>query len=411
MQNTGVDLASDVGAPVLVKNSVRSLQRSGHQVSILALQGRSVYWVDDVSQPEIRRKVQTRWTSTKALLWFESGVRRLQRELHLSYYALFDSLRFFEACNKWLLSYDICHEYQGLLSPGAALACSRRNIPYVLTVDADLLFERSIAGKPLGGLQRALAVREANLIYRIADKIICVSEPARQHFINAWGIPSEKLVVIPNGVDVALFAKAVPTQNKREALHLGCGPVIIFVGGFQPWHGLDVLVEAFTRVQAAIPQARLLLVGDGPARPQVERWIQIVEIQSKVVLTGLVPQAEVPDYLALADVAVLPYPRLSKELWFSPLKLYEYMAAGKAIVASRDGQVAEVIKEGQTGMLVEPGDVAALAQALIGLLQQPEVGRRLGENARRQAWTCHSWDEHASRLEEVYRSLLPGHCG
>jgi glycosyltransferase involved in cell wall biosynthesis len=93
-------------------------------------------------------------------------------------------------------------------------------------------------------------------------------------------------------------------------------------------------------------------------------------------------------------------------LWFSPLKLYEYMAAGKAIVASRAGQIAEVIQDGHNGLLVESGDVAALAQALLKLLKDPVKRERLGQNAREQAIRHHSWERYIKRLEDIYRSVV-----
>ena len=138
----------------------------------------------------------------------------------------------------------------------------------------------------------------------------------------------------------------------------------------------------------------------------VEQKIAEHGIDSAVRITGLVDQTEVPRLLALADIAVLPYPKLPKEMWFSPLKLYEYMAAGKAIVGSRSCQTAQVIRNNHNGILVEPGDVSGFADAIMRLLQDPTERKRLGSNARKQAVDQHSWQQYIVRLEDVYRSIL-----
>jgi glycosyltransferase involved in cell wall biosynthesis len=138
----------------------------------------------------------------------------------------------------------------------------------------------------------------------------------------------------------------------------------------------------------------------------VEQKIAELGLESAVIITGLAPQARVPQMLAAADIAVLPYPSLPRELWFSPLKLYEYMATGKAIVASRAGQIAEVIEDGHNGVLVTSGDVSELARALIGLLKNPAERARLGHNAHRQAVERHSWDQYVRRLEDLYLNVL-----
>jgi glycosyltransferase involved in cell wall biosynthesis len=165
-------------------------------------------------------------------------------------------------------------------------------------------------------------------------------------------------------------------------------------------------VESFAQVLQEIPQTRLLLVGDGPARTLVERKIAELGLETAVTITGLLPQAQVPIMLAATDVAVLPYPDLPAELWFSPLKLYEYMAAGKAIVASGAGQIAEILQHDRNGVLVAPGDVAGLARAIVRLLNDPAQRAQLGRNARKQAVERHSWTQYVEQLAQIYGGLV-----
>jgi glycosyltransferase involved in cell wall biosynthesis len=180
----------------------------------------------------------------------------------------------------------------------------------------------------------------------------------------------------------------------------------MFVGSFQPWHGIDLLVEIFAQVLQDCPSAKLLLVGDGPARPTVEQKILDLDITNAVIITGLIPHVQIPQMLAIADVVTLPYPSLRKDLWFSPLKLFEYMAAGKAIVASNAGQIAEIIQHGHSGLLIESGNVESFARAVFAILQDPSEGKRLGKNAQEQAVQQFSWEKYVSELEAIYFSVL-----
>ena len=412
LQNIGaVDFFQDVGDTVPVKQSLLGLQRAGHQVHCFRLRNRDVIRYDDVSQPEQIVHVPSGISETGLFKMGESGVRRLQKTLRLPYFAFFDAFRFYEACFRVLPAYDLCHEHNGLFCIGAAMVCKRLGLPYVLTFSADLFLERAFVGHPLKGIHAKIAAWQARYTYELAKKILCVSEPAKQHLVNTWQVNPEKIVVMPNGVDTHLFKPGEPARALHHQLGLNGHQVIAFVGGFQPWHGLEILVESFAQCLREVPHLKLLLVGDGRARESVEKAIQKFGVASQTIITGFVPLQQVPAYLSVSDLAVLPYPELPKELWFSPLKMYEYMSAGKAIVASRAGQIAEVIRDGENGLLVEPGDRTALARAMLRLLRNPDEKTRLGAVARQQAVDHHSWEQYVRKLEKVYRDALKPAAG
>lgn len=406
IQNVGLDLHRRVGDVVPVYNSLKGLQQAGHTVRVFELQGRQVALIDDVDRLQETKPAALNLTAKRPFLLLESGVRRLQRMMNLPYFAFFDSLRFYEAAMQHLADYDICHEHNGLFSMATAVACRRLQKPYVLTFSADAILESELVGQPLRGWHRRAAVWEAKQTYKLADRIICVSEPAKKHLVQQWRVDPQKIKVMPNGVDIALFGGAYDTAAVRTEWRLGDAPVITFVGGFQPWHGLENLVAAFAQLLPALPQARLLLVGDGPARKSLEAAITQHDVANAVTITGFVSQEQVPAFLAAADIAVLPYPELPQELWFSPLKLYEYMAAGKAIVASRSGQIAEVLQDGENGLLTPPGSIDALSQAMRTLLQDDALRQRLGRQAQADAVAHHSWKQYIRRLETVYQMAM-----
>ena len=407
IQNVGIRFDEEVGDMVPVKHTLQGLQKAGHTINCFYLSGRNVVGIDNIKNLQNFYYCPQGITGTRFFRFFESGIRRVQKMLRLPYYAFFDSYRFYEACVRCLPGYDICHERQGNFSVGAAFSCLRLGIPYVLTVSSPPFLENELFNeKPYRGVHKWVGKLEMRFIYRVAVKIICVSESSKKQLIEDWQVDPNKIVIMPNGVDVEYFEQRNDPKSVRTKYKLESNPLIGFVGNFQKWHGIDLLLKSFTRILEQIPDARILLVGDGPARLEIDKWIAGLNLESKVIITGYVPRDKVSEFLDAIDVAVIPYPRFSKELWFSPLKMYEYMAAGKAIVASRYGQIADVLEDGRTGILVEPGDVDELTRAILMLLNDEGLKLQLGKNAFDQAKNHHSWDRYISRLEDIYSSVI-----
>jgi glycosyltransferase involved in cell wall biosynthesis len=180
--------------------------------------------------------------------------------------------------------------------------------------------------------------------------------------------------------------------------------VVGFVGSFKAWHGVDFLLKAFVRLYVEDGSFHLLLVGDGPMRAALEEETRRLGLQEAVTFVGSVPHEEVPQYLAVMDVAVAPYPAL-EDFYFSPLKLYEYMASSRAIVASRIGQVAEVVADGLTGLLYKAGDSEGFIQCIRQLRSDESLRRELGKNAR-IACSKNTWSRNAARVVGWVEPLL-----
>jgi len=409
LQNVGgVNFLKDVGDSSPVKYSIQGLKSRGHKVDVFRLGQGGILKIENpyenISWNELGGPVDN-----PILKWSESAVRRVQSILRLPYFAFFDSFKMYHGLRRVLAGYDLCHEHNGLFSVGASLACARMGFPYMLTFSADPIMELDFFGKSLTGLHRKVAERQAAATYRRAGAILCVSNQARVHLVDHWGVDAEKVHVMPNGVDVELFRPGPKNPDVLHGLGFGKGPIITFLGGFQPWHGIDLLLESFCRVLQSGREANLLLIGDGIVRSKVENEVRRMNIEGRVRITGLLPQTEVPELLENTDIAVIPYPKFPKDLWFSPLKLYEYMAAGKAILATNHGQIAEVIEDQKTGLLVEPGNVDAITAGLVQLLDMPALRDSLGNAARRQAVERHSWRHYIHGLEAIYSRLLEDH--
>jgi len=249
-----------------------------------------------------------------------------------------------------------------------------------------------------------LLARYERLNLEAATRIFVVSEVERRN-LEARGITPEKIVVNPNGVDVERFRPGAGGRETRRELGLRDDELVAgFVGTFGPWHGVEKLAEAIKSIPAS-GQLRFLLVGSGSLHAEVEK--QLASEAGRVIFTGAVDHDRVPRLLDACDILLAPHVPLAdgSEFFGSPTKIFEYMAMGKAIVASRLGQIGEVLTDQETALLVEPGNVAELVTAIEKLIESAELRATLGAKARGVAEREHTWKHNAQRVLEAYQSL------
>jgi glycosyltransferase involved in cell wall biosynthesis len=251
----------------------------------------------------------------------------------------------------------------------------------------------------------ALLARYERLNLAAASRIFVVSEVERRNLLRA-GVGDEKIVVNPNGVDAEHFRPGVGGRDVRRKLGVDDDETLVgFVGTFGPWHGVLALAEA-VKLMPEDARVRFLMVGSGVLRAEVERTLREAGATRRVILTGAVEHERVPGLLDACDVLASPHVQLAdgSEFFGSPTKLFEYMAMGKAIVASRLGQIGEVLAHEETALLVEPGDARALSEAILRLVNAPELREMLGAAARREAVARHTWAHNAQRVLDAYNS-------
>jgi glycosyltransferase involved in cell wall biosynthesis len=169
---------------------------------------------------------------------------------------------------------------------------------------------------------------------------------------------------------------------------------------------VEVLAKAIARTPADA-RIRYLLIGSGALRAQVEEILRSAGALDRVIMKGAIPHEQVPRLLDACDILVSPHVPLEAgaEFFGSPTKLFEYMAMGKGIVASRLGQIGEVLEHEQTALLVEPGNVVELSDALMRLAASRELRECLGAAARQTAVKRHTWKHNAQRVIDAYRTL------
>jgi len=343
-------------------------------------------------------------------LWFRfaHGITwRIQKLFHIPNMYFFTTLARFDALRKNFSSYDLVIERLGKYRASVALTAKILKKPYILFFIADPIFEEDFAGRPLKGLLRWQARNMILFSLRTADKVVCVSSALQRQLENNYGIPEKKIFVLPNCVDVHKF-RPYPeiSENIRQKYHVGSNPLIVFVGTFYEWQDLNTLVEAFRDLHNNNSEARLLLVGDGVNKTKIEDLVVHLDLAKAVIFTGSIPFDEMPYLLSAADVTVAPYKKMDVEFWESPMKLFEYMASGAPLITSSVGQLTEIIRNGENGLLVEPGDVNALSLAMGKLINNPTLSEYISHNARVDAEQLFSWEKYIDRLENLICEVL-----
>lgn len=299
-------------------------------------------------------------------------------------------------------AFDFIYERYSLWSDVGARLVQATGRPLVLEVNAPLRLEAE-RYRTLPDPERAAQIERAQ--WMAASAISVVSEVLRDMLI-AQGAPPERIHVLPNGVDPQRFHPAVRGGAVRDRLGLNNRIVIGFVGRPRPWHDLDTLCAAFARLHASDPRYHLLLVGEPLATlPEI-----IVErgLRQAVTLTGPVAHDDVPQYIAAMDVAVSPHPPLA-DFYFSPLKLFEYLACGVPTIAADIGQPAAIIRDGETGYLYPPGDAEALAERIRSLIARPDHAREIAWKGAVSVLERYTWQGNAHTVIGWIEALTKGH--
>jgi glycosyltransferase involved in cell wall biosynthesis len=230
-----------------------------------------------------------------------------------------------------------------------------------------------------------------------AGAVLCVTEAVARWARCRMRDPA-KAHVLGNGVDTL----RVRPSARRVTPAAGTPFTVGFVGTLKPWHGVELMVDTAALLVAENPTYRLLVVGDGPLAATLKERAANAGVAAQVQTTGGVSPHDVPALLHRFDVAIAPYPRID-DFYFSPLKIYEYLGAGLPVVASRVGGLADVLDHGRIGVLVEPGDAAALAAAVADLRADPARREALGRAARLRAVARHDWSSVVSSALSLAR--------
>ena len=300
---------------------------------------------------------------------------------------------------------DVIHERQSI--PGGIGVLSSRifRIPSVLEINSPLS-EEVYSRTPIYYLTQL-----NNKIQTSLASVILTQTPILKSILE---IHTKKAIeVVPNAADPILFnskngSDVIKKYNLRKK------KIITYVGAFTPWHGVDDLILAFKEIKNNIPDSSLLLIGKGKGFDETKALVKSLGLMKDVIFTGPIAYDEIPEYLSISDVLVAPFnTQRSKKrvdafrkygLWWSPVKLFEYMAMAKPIVATSLGMVPEYIKG--AGLLFREGNIEDLSLKIIRLLENDELSKKLGKQGRKNIIKKYNWGNQAEKIMKIYEKLL-----
>jgi PEP-CTERM/exosortase A-associated glycosyltransferase len=302
---------------------------------------------------------------------------------------------------------DIIHAHSPVLNALPAIKVARKlGIPVVYEIRAFWEDAAVDHGSTTEGSLRYRATRklETRAIQNV-DHVFTICEGLRADIV-ARGIPSSKVTVIPNAVDINSFQLASPPNSDlQQKLGLTGKTVIGFIGSFYAYEGLDLLLDAVPALIKNNPEVRILLVGGGPQEENLQRQVKKLSLQHVVIFTGRVPHKEVNLYYDLIDVLAYPRHQMRLTELVTPLKPLEAMAQGQLFVASDVGGHKELVEHNKTGILFKAGDRDALAQAIKDLLCNKEHWPELKANGRRFVEEVRNWRNSVANYVSPYLTL------
>jgi glycosyltransferase involved in cell wall biosynthesis len=370
------------GGSVHVDEVARGLASRGHEVHVLARPGElrsngSTLPYEMHESPTWLKHRWFRWTA-------RHGIERLLQ------HARFDA---------------VLERYYNFAGEGVRAAYNL-GIPSLLEVNSPL---RDHDGSWKARIDRILLVRPLKRLRDdIARKASALVTPLRE--IVPDDVPEEKVNLVSWGANVDRFR---PDVEPRNLGFPSDAQVVVFSGSFRPWHGADVLVRAARRILDGKygKTAHFLLVGSGPSLRQCSDLANDLGVTARVRFTGAVHYREMPYYLACACIGVAPYQpsrlsEMSLGFYWSPLKVFEYMAMAIPVVTLDAKSLAEIVRPGQEGWLVPENDEVALAAAIEKLLADPETAKAMGGQGRRRVVSRFSWAKHCEQLESILETLV-----
>jgi glycosyltransferase involved in cell wall biosynthesis len=295
---------------------------------------------------------------------------------------------------------DFIYERYSLLNFCGVLAARLSGLPIVLEVNSPFALEQSQE-------REIRAVRFASWMEKVtcnaADVVIVVTRSLARILVQN-GVLESKLALMPNGVNALHLERTAGSKELRKSLGLEGRIAIGFVGWFRQWHGLEFLIQAFAD-SGLTRNAALLLIGDGPAMPELRALVKRESLEKSVIFAGPVLHEDIPPYLGIIDIAVQP----AANQYCCPMKILEYMALSKPIVAPRQENIEELLTDGKQALLFAPGDADRLQSALRSLVEDSALRAKLGAGSRAAIDERElRWTRNADRTIELLFGSVAG---
>lgn len=272
-------------------------------------------------------------------------------------------------------------------------------IPYVLEQNGIAEEEYELRGFPKFLTKLLVYINKINL--RFTTKIRVVTPGIKAGLVSRYGVPSEKCFIISNGTDTSLF-RPIPIEKARQRVSFDKDLFYIgFVGSFAPWQGLEKLLEAFSLVrQTYDTYIKIVLVGDGEEEVRLRQLVIEKQLDNVIEFRGRVDHELIPYYINAFDLCYIQKQGLS--FGFSPLKLYEYMACGKSILAGAVRGIKEPVEQAGCGYTFNPDDIGSLADNIIKAYKERTSLEVIGRRGRHLCNTNYNWKGLAEKLIHIF---------
>jgi glycosyltransferase involved in cell wall biosynthesis len=307
--------------------------------------------------------------------------------------------------NSWRSYQELNHQVDWVYEYAATLQClgwifQRQGIPWILQAEALLFYEAKAERKALvlDGLAKWIEIKA----YQQCDVLACVSETLQEILVRDYGIDREKIVLVPNGVDIEFINPELHLEKR-----LFSGFTVGFIGSLYAWSGLDLLLKAIAALRKEGLDISLVIVGDGAMEAEWKKQSQELGIESHVAFLGRVPWQDIPQYIAGFDVGYSGQVQLQMgKMYLSPMKLYEYMAMAKPVIASAFEDAKRLICDRQTGFLFNSGDLEDLKRTLSTAYEKRASLPEMGRLARMEIVKNHSWTARIQHLVAGAEAIL-----
>lgn len=277
-------------------------------------------------------------------------------------------------------------------------------IPLLLELNAPLTYEYRMYVQDFVKLPILPEFTEW-LSLKTADSVFVVSKSLKDYYVN-WKINEKKIYIVENGADLDKFSDDLTSRADQliEQHKLRDKVVVGFIGSFHYWHGVDRFFKFIDVIANKYSKVQFLLVGSGPMKNELQEIINTENLSDKVIFTNYIPHDEIAVYLAAMDIVLAIYPKVDF-FYFSPLKIFEYMAAGKAVLATKIGQITEIIDHGKNGMLFEPDDFDDLQAKVFQLIENRNLRLKIGKQAAETIKEKYTWNHTAEKISKILLEL------
>lgn len=294
--------------------------------------------------------------------------------------------------------YDLLFERYSLLCLAGLVAAKCHSLPFLLEVNytsyTPIVRRRTF-------ISRVLEHLVERVLFRKVDGIVAVSSYLKGHLIE-MGVRENKILVLPNAADPAKFNPEINGDHVKAKWGLQRNKIVGFVGYFHPWHGIEFLLETYTQVRKEVEEVIYLLVGQGPVYEKMCEVVKRKGLDEKILLVGNVSHEKISKYIGAFDIAVMPH----SNVYGSPMKIPEYMAMGKVVVAPRLGPIEDIIQDGKNGLLFEPGNQEQFIQRVSTALMNDELRNAIGKAARLSILEKHNWQTNSEKILDLYAQVI-----